>query len=593
VFGGTSRLVRVAATFTALNSYTTPFLQEMGSYGPTRSPSVRPDVLAITTYFGNDIQGFVNAHGFTSGKLFNDAYWSSALFATHMSATFDEWKRRILAGDSASGSGPDATGIGGGFSSSLRTLPATILGYSLPLIAYEGGPSIFTNDIDLNASNGSGVPTDDNVTTFMEAMNRDPRMADVYRIHLEIAKSKGLWTHNPYTDTSTWSRFGQWGHLETLDQAPASSPKYSLMLDHFTRFTSVRHIDTPLGSAPQFVTDAILPPGIAGQVYTTDITTTGGDGARAATVIGAFLDGGLTVSSPSAGTIRVSGSPGISRKNYIMASVTDGDGDPAWRIFTLETFGGPGTLVQSDFRGTDPALHLPWTPTFVLSPKVTWNGWNIGAAQAGGAGVTPKAGNNAIVFSVSAPSAGDETLTQAFNDNEYLNATTTVVGSPLDLRGGEIRFSTKRIGFHSPRGYALFSSVTGFAVPNALYTSAQVSKDNSDDTEHVVTLPSTASFQSIAAGTAIEWRIYAFGAQFDGHDTSLTAFKLTQDTSSAPPVTPAALTAIAQSPTQVLLSWTASPNAASYEVVCGGDCRHAGRTDLHRQLCDRLDRLCL
>ena len=42
--------------------------------------------------------------------------------------------------------------------------------------------------IDGGAANGSGVPTDDGVTTFMEAMNRDPRVADVYRLHLEIAR---------------------------------------------------------------------------------------------------------------------------------------------------------------------------------------------------------------------------------------------------------------------------------------------------------------------------------------------------------------------------------------------------------------------
>jgi len=224
VFGGTTRLVRVAAIFTALDAYSRPFLQEIGAYGPTLNPPVRPDVMAVTTYFGNDIQGYVEEQGFTTGKLFNDPYWSTSVFGTHVRAAFDEWTRRMLAGDSAAGSGPDATGIGGGFSPSLRTLPNETLGYSLPIIAYEGGPSLFTDDIDRNAVNGAGVPTDDGVTTFLEAMNRDPGIAGVYRIHLEMAKSKGLWTHTPYTDTSTWSRFGQWGHLESLDQPPAAAP---------------------------------------------------------------------------------------------------------------------------------------------------------------------------------------------------------------------------------------------------------------------------------------------------------------------------------------------------------------------------------
>jgi len=561
VFGGTIRLVRVAAIFTALDSYSREFMTEIGTYGPTLSPATRPDVMALTTYFGNGIQDFVNTSGFTTGKLFDDPYWTSPAFSTHLTTAFNEWTRRILAGDAAAGSGPDATGIGGGFASSLRTMPNDTLGYSLPLIAYEGGPSLFTDSIDSgNAVNGLGVPTDDGVTTFGEAMNRDPRIADLYRIHLDIAKSKALWTHTPYTDTSPWSRFGQWGHLETLDQAPASAPKYALMLEHFSLFSTLRHVDTPIAAVPQFSTPAILPVGIVGQTYTTDIVTTGGNGARTITVVGAFLDAGLSVSAaPTAGNLRITGTPTASRKNFIFARVSDADSDPAWRIFILETFGGPGTLVQSDFRGTSPALALPWTQTFVRSPKVTWSGWNIGA------GITPKSGDNAIVFSVNAPSAANETLTQAIADNEFLTATVTPATGPLDLRGGEIRFSTRRISFHSPLGYALFTSIGGFAEANALYVSSQVSKDNFDETEHIITIPSTAPFSAV--NSPLELRIIAFGAQFDGHNTSLSAFKLTQVLSGSPPATPTNLQATAQSATQVALSWTAAAGATSYEVA--------------------------
>ena len=520
VFGGVvdeaGRLVRVAAIFTALDAYSRPFLNEIASYGPTLIPAVKPDVMAVTTYFGNGIQDYIDEQGFTSGKLFNDPYWSSAQFESHLQLTFDEWKRRILAGDSASGNGPDATGIGGGFSASMRTLPNETLGYALPIVAYEGGPSLFTDDIDQSATNGAGVPTDDGVTTFLEAMNRDPRIADVYRIHLELARSKGLRTHTPYTDTSTWGKFGQWGHLETLDQPVASAPKYALLLEHFQRFSTLRSIDTPLGAVPQFATDAILPVGIVGQAYAADIVTSGGDGARTLTIVGAFLDPGLHIANG-----HISGTPLKSRKNFIFARVHDADGDPVWRMFTLETFGGPGTLVQSDFRGTSPALHLPWVQRFVLSSHITWSGWSVGG------GISPKAGDNTLVFSVSAPAAANETLAQALSDNQYLRAAVSgFAGIPFDARGAEVRFSTRRIDFHSPLGYALFTNLTGFAENNALYVSSSVPKDNTDEIEHVVTLPTTAAFAAIP-GT-LELRIYAFGAQFDGHATSLTAFKLTQ-----------------------------------------------------------------
>ncbi|HYI12522.1 MAG TPA: hypothetical protein VEK57_25950 [Thermoanaerobaculia bacterium] len=559
VFGGTSRLVRVAAIFTANNTYSEAFLEEIGTYGITLSPQVRPDVLAVTTYFGNGIQDFVNDEGFTAGKLFNDPYWTSPAFASHLTIAFDEWKRRMLAGDASTGAGPDATGIGGGFSESLRTLPNETLGYSLPIVAYEGGPSLFTNTIDLGAQSG-GVPTDDHVTTFVEAMNRDPRIADVYRIHLDLAKSKGLWTHTPYVDSSQWGRFGQWGHLENLEQPPAGAPKYALMLEHFSTFSTLKHIDTPAGLVPSFTTNAGMTPGIVGQAYSQDIVTSGGNGARTITVIGAFLEPGLSIAAaPAAGNLRISGTPTTSRKNYILARVQDADGDPAWRIFTLQTFGGPGTLVQSDFRGDDPALHRPWTLTFVLSPKVTWSGWNIGA------GLIPRAGDDAFFFSISGPAAEPgSTLAQALAEQEYLTATITPASGPLDLRGATFAFAIRRTGDHSPRRYALFSSIGGFAEANALYTSEAVQSFDHDEHEHLVTLPNTAPFSAVNA--AVEFRIYTFSGKFDGHLASLTGFKLTEEVPDGPPAAATNLVATATGATQVALTWTASPFAASYQI---------------------------
>jgi hypothetical protein len=284
------------------------------------------------------------------------------------------------------------------------------------------------------------------------------------------------------------------------------------MLEHFARFTTLRSIDTPLGAVPQFATDAALPAAIVGQPYASEIATSGGDGARTLTIVGTYLDPGLQIANG-----HISGTPTRSRKNFILARVHDADGDPAWRIFSLETFGGPGTLLQSDFRGVSPALHLPWVKTFVRASPLMWSGWSLGP------GVVPKAGDDALVFSVTGPAAANETLAQALADNQYLRSN---VSGVLDLRGAEVRFSTRRIDFHAPLGYALFTNLTGFAESNALYVSSSVSKDNFDEIEHVLTLPSSEAFAAIQ-GT-LELRIYAFGAQFDGHATSLTGFKLTQ-----------------------------------------------------------------
>lgn len=552
-----SRLVRVAAIFTANDTYSRAFMNEIGTYGASLDPAVRPDVLALTTYFGNDIQGFVNDQGFTAGKLFGDSYWQSDDFDTHQHLAFDEWKRRILSGDSASGSGPDATGTSGGFDAALRDLAKeTLLTICpqdanappcLPLIAYEGGPSIFTNDPNIPGMDGTNATSDDNVTIFMEAMNRDPRIDDGYRMHLDLAKSKGLWTHTPYTDTSQWSRFGQWGHLELLEQDPEDSPKYSLMLEHHTLFSKLRHIDAPLNLVPSFVTSATLPTGIAAQSYgPTSIVTTGGDGSRSVVVVGAFLDAGLSISSPSADTLQISGTPITSRKNFILARVQDGDGDPAWRTFTLQTFGGPGTLVQSNFQGTNPAQNLPWTPTFVLS-GVNWSGWNKGS------GIVTHSGDDAIFFSIAAGGTGS-TLTEAIAENEFLTATITPNAGPIDLQGAEVRFSIRRHDQHSPQSYSVFSSVGGFATSaDAHFTGSVADEFDETETEFVFTIPTnTPAFSAI--NSAMEFRIYASNGKFDDKQTSLTGFKLT---------TKNALTVTALSP-------SAGPTTSGQKVILEG-----------------------
>lgn len=554
VFGGTTRLVRVAATFTANNTYTDAFLAEIETYGndPLEGAATKPDVLAITTYFGNGIQDFVDEEDFVTGKLFDDPYWTGSLFDDHLTIAFDEWKRRMLGGDASTGSGPDATGIGGGFNGGeLRTMMTTRLGEEIPIIAYEGGPSLFTNEIDTDA------PDDDAVTIFIEQMNRDPRIADVYRIHLELAKSKGLRTHTPYVDTTAWSRFGQWGHLENLDQDPATAAKYALMLEHFTTHTTLNHIEDAVLGSPSFVTAATLDPGIVGAAYSEDITTTGGAAPRTVTVIGTFLDAGLAISFPSAGTLRVSGTPTVSQKNFFLARVVDNDGDPAWQIYTLEVFGGVGTLVQSDFRGEIAAEDLPWTPTFVLSPSVTWSGWDAGD------GIVMHTDTDALTVSVSA-GAEDEPLGDAVTQLQFLTATVTPVSGPIDLEGAEVRVTIRRSqDQHAPKGYALFTDLTGFDAANALTPQLNLGDFDFDESELIVTLPSTFS----AVNAPLELRLYVFGGHFDGKQTSLTGFKLTQaiDESSAP-ATPAGFVATASSSTQVALSWTASENATSYTV---------------------------
>jgi len=536
-FGGSARLVRVAAVFTASQSYTSEFLTELRDYGPTQSPAVTPDVIACTTYFGNGIQDWAHERAqqkagtsdpwFYTGQYFDPGngqlrpvslpashpYWNSRAFHRHLDEAMAEWRRRMLGGSAAQGGGPDATGFGGGFDVWLRELA-----FPQPkaLVAYEGGPSLYTDYLD------SGDERDDGITTFVSALNRKPAIRHVYETHLNLAKSKGLRTHSAFVDASVWGKYGQWGHLEHWLQPLWQAPKHAFLLDWITQMASVRHVDDPLGLIPSFVTAPALPPAIVGQAFTADVLTTDGDGARTARVVGSSLPPGVSVGPlpGDPGGVRLGGTAGTSGMNYLYVRVTDADGDAAWRVFSFYSAGGPGTLVDADFRGDDPGLHTPWMPTYVLGPSVgNYGGWRLGAGAFGATG------DDALAFSVNAPST-ESTLAQAVAENEYVTVMLQAAsGQTLDLRGAEMRFTINRQDYHSPRRYAVFTSVGGFAAGQEIFTSSY-NYDLDEPREITVTLPDLAAYDGLTGPVNI--RIYGFAAQFGGHRTRLAGFKLAQ-----------------------------------------------------------------
>lgn len=538
VFGGSQRLVRVAAVFTAGQFYTQPFLEELAAYGPTLVPPVEPDLVACTTYFGNGIQDwaeqraiqqrstadpwFYTPQDFDPGNgllrpvsvPFGDPYWSSPALERHLQATLAEWRRRMLSGSAAQGGGPDATGLGGGFDVWLRDLSRTVFPTAKPLVAYEGGPSIYTYYLD------GGDPRDDGVTTFMEALNRHPGVQQLYAIHLNMAKSKSLRTHSAFVDTSVWGKWGQWGHLEHLQQPLSQAPKHAFLLDWIAEMAGLRHVDDALGQVPEFVTAPLLPPAVYGTPYQADLHSAGGDGARTAEVVGASLVPGLSAAlvPGDPGAVRVFGTPQGFGFNHVYVRVADADGDPAWRIFSLYAAGGPGTLFESDFRGDDPGLNTPWMPYYVKTGWLdTYSGWEPGPGAVG------QAGDDALVFSVNAP-AVESTLAEALADGEHLRLTVLPAAKHgLNLRRAELRFTVERLDYHAPRQYAVFTSVGGFSVGQEVFTTPHFT-DQNEPREFVVGLPDLPAYQGLKA--PLEIRVYGFAAQYGGHRTSLKAVRL-------------------------------------------------------------------
>jgi hypothetical protein len=126
---------------------------------------------------------------------FAAAYWqNSTAMQSDVQFVFDEWKQRLLGASAATGAGPDANGLSGGFPLSITRWAQNAsmwAGSKLDVVAYEGGPSIYTDSLD---SSWKDTPADKAtafITLFASELNRDWRFASLYRAHLHMAFARG------------------------------------------------------------------------------------------------------------------------------------------------------------------------------------------------------------------------------------------------------------------------------------------------------------------------------------------------------------------------------------------------------------------
>ena len=94
--------------------------------------------------------------------------------------------------------------------------------YGLKLFAYEGGQHLVGI---MGAENNAAL------TAVFKAANRSPRMRTLYAEYLQNWKNVGgdLFLH--YSDVCGYTKWGNWGALESQDQAPASAPKFQALTD--------------------------------------------------------------------------------------------------------------------------------------------------------------------------------------------------------------------------------------------------------------------------------------------------------------------------------------------------------------------------
>jgi len=97
-----------------------------------------------------------------------------------------------------------------------------VQGFALPLTTYEGGQHFV---------GAGGFEGDPELNAIFDAVNRDPRMHDVYTTYLVNWRGRSVEPFWHFASADRWSRFGRWGALEYQTQPRSSAPKFDAIHD--------------------------------------------------------------------------------------------------------------------------------------------------------------------------------------------------------------------------------------------------------------------------------------------------------------------------------------------------------------------------
>lgn len=184
VFGGTTRLVRVAGSQAA-----TPWVSEKILEWKDASESF--DVLAIAPYFGGSFGKPETAEEIS--------YWSAAKLLDALQEEVDG-KNKEQIGQQA----------------------AVARKFGVELAAYEGGQHLV---------GFGGAENDSLLTDLFISANRSPRMYDLYKRHLRHWKTEGGGLFVAFNDIGTPSKWGSWGAREYLEQPLTDAPKERALVE--------------------------------------------------------------------------------------------------------------------------------------------------------------------------------------------------------------------------------------------------------------------------------------------------------------------------------------------------------------------------
>lgn len=185
VFGGRDRLVRVLAS-----QFVNPWLSEQ--ILTWHQASKHADALAVAPYFGHE-------HGDPK-----EAARSARLSPEELLKRLD-------------------TEIAGKNLQHMQEQAKLAKSHGLQLIAYEGGQHL---------AGGGGAENNAALTRLFTAVNRDARMAELYRKHLQNWANSGGGLYVLYHYVGAPGKWGSWGLLEYQDQPIEDAPKYRAAVEY-------------------------------------------------------------------------------------------------------------------------------------------------------------------------------------------------------------------------------------------------------------------------------------------------------------------------------------------------------------------------
>lgn len=193
-----------------------------------------------------------------------------------------------------------------------------------------------------------------------------------------------------------------------------------------------------------------------------------------------------------------------------------------WLLFGLlvATTAARAQLVVFNFTGTSPGQNTPWTSTSTLASGITLTGWTLGS-------VTGNSANNR--FTATSWSTGTA-FSDASTGNDYITfSITPTAGNQLSLSGATISFTLQNTST-GPDFYSVRSSIDSFGSDLSASSTALTAAGATTSTS--LTLPSSVSYTGLT--TAVEFRIYGWGASSGTGTMSVNAWSMTGGVSAVP-----------------------------------------------------------